>query len=271
MLNTRDRSRTIRRAVWIALTVLTFAAPVSVQPASAQNILEALFGGIDDRIQEPRAMPYADPYYRSPRYVGPSDREHRRNSDNEQRRRSSESSATYGGSGMAFCVRTCDGRFFPIQRHAGASSAELCRAFCPASKTMVFSGRKIDHAVAHNGQRYSNLDTAFLYRKRVVEDCTCNGKDSLGLARVDAADDPTLRPGDIVATNDGLVNYRGKRSKKSKTAEFTPVNPSSSAWAKRLSEIKIRPAPPEENTESPPPADEAAVPSLKDLRAQLSR
>ena len=51
------------------------------------------------------------------------------------------------GHGIAYCVRLCDGRYFPIQRHAGASPAELCHSFCPAAKTTVFSGSKIDTAV----------------------------------------------------------------------------------------------------------------------------
>ncbi len=34
---------------------------------------------------------------------------------------------------------------------------------------------------------------------------TCNGRDQFGLARIDVNTDPTLRPGDIVATRSGLV------------------------------------------------------------------
>ena len=52
------------------------------------------------------------------------------------------------------CVRTCDGRFFPLQRSASASPAELCKSFCPAAKTEVFHGSKIDHAVGPGGTRY---------------------------------------------------------------------------------------------------------------------
>ena len=45
---------------------------------------------------------------------------------------------------------------------------------------------------------------AFAYRKSKIENCTCNGKDAYGLVNMKAADDPTLRPGDIVATDSGL-------------------------------------------------------------------
>jgi hypothetical protein len=223
----------------------------------------------------PHASSYADPYsgprYRSqPSYIGPSGYAgHRGPSRHEPRRRSGETTSTYGGGGTAFCVRTCDGRFFPIRRRAGMSVAELCQSFCPSSKTMVFSGSRIDHAVAPNGQRYASLKGAYLYRERVVEGCTCNGNDPLGLAQVEIADDPTLRPGDIVATNDGLATYHGRSSK---GEPFTPIDPSKSEWARRLSEIKVRPASPPPKLISPLSDREAAVEVRTELRrAQLSR
>jgi hypothetical protein len=37
----------------------------------------------------------------------------------------------------------------------------------------------------------------------LVSGCTCNGKDSLGLVTLDVSNDPTLQPGDTVATPDG--------------------------------------------------------------------
>ena len=68
----------------------------------------------------------------------------------------------------------------------------------------MFNGSQIDHAYAGNGARYADLDNAFVYRKKVVEGCSCNGKASFGLARIDVAADPTLRPGDVVATGDNV-------------------------------------------------------------------
>jgi hypothetical protein len=79
---------------------------------------------------------------------------------------------------------------------------QLCSAFCPAAKTQVFNGSAIDQAAGPNGARYADLDNAFVYREKIVTGCTCNGRDAFGLAKIDAASDPTLRPGDIVATGD---------------------------------------------------------------------
>ncbi len=163
-----------------------------------------------------------------------------------------------------YCVRTSDGRYFPLQRHAGAAPAELCKSFCPAAKTMVFSGSRIDSAVAQNGTRYADLDNAFAYRDKVTDSCSCNGKDGLGLARVESSGDPTLRPGDIVATDQGLSTYNGKN----RTAEFTPISSSSSEWAPRMSEVKVRTAPPSKTIA--PVANDDTRPAHK-TRAQAAR
>lgn len=216
------KCRPTGRCSAVLLAALAFGG---AQPASAQKVSE---GGSF------RPLPH-----RSSSYANPTIAPKR----GESRRSGGESSR---GHGTAFCVRTCDGRYFPLQRHAGMNPAEVCRALCPAAKTMVFSGSRIDGAVAPNGARYADLDQAFTYRNKRVPNCTCNGGEGLGLARIGAAADPTLRPGDIVATGEGLAVFNGKRD----AAALTPVNPSSGEWARKLSEIKVRPAPPPEPVET---------------------
>lgn len=270
-----DRSDTIRHVAVAVAAALAFSLAGATQPAAAQDLFEALFGRMDHRrpAMPPHVRSYAPappgydrPRYAPPGYIGPPGYGGPRYGHDNQRP-SRDTAANYGG-GTAFCVRTCDGRFFPIQRRAGVSTAELCKSFCPASTTMVFSGSRIDHAVAPNGQRYASLRTAFLYRDKMVENCTCNGKDPLGLARVDVEDDPTLRPGDIVATNEGLTTYRGRNAK---TAAFTPIDPSKGEWARRLSEIKVRPAPPRQQADVPSADETVPLPRKDGRRAQLSR
>jgi Protein of unknown function (DUF2865) len=109
-----------------------------------------------------------------------------------------DQSIGYGRS-VTFCVRLCDGRHFPLQHH-GAAAAQTCNAFCPASATKTFTGSAIGSAVAADGTRYARLANAFVYRTKIVPDCTCNGKDSFGLAPLPISADTTMRPGDIVAT-----------------------------------------------------------------------
>lgn len=138
----------------------------------------------------------------------------------------------------AYCVRLCDGRFFPLTAPAAISPAKLCSAFCPASRTKVFEGAGIDQAVAPDGSRYAGLSTAHRYRKELVDGCTCNGRDAFGLAKVDIANDPTLRAGDVVATNDGLKVYQGAGGTRHRAADFTPIRRSTLVSADIRSKLR---------------------------------
>ena len=124
--------------------------------------------------------------------------------------------------GPAFCVRSCDGKYFPLIRGA-ASPAQMCQAFCPASPTKVFFGSSIDRAYAATGERYADSENAFAYRKALRADCTCNGHSPAGLASVDLAMDGSLRSGDAVATAGGLVAYSGIRVGNDQNPDFTPL------------------------------------------------
>jgi hypothetical protein len=162
--------------------VLAFGAASllgSIASASAEGLFEALFG----RWTGPSA--YADPQPQFNPFAG---------------------MRSEGAGSVAYCVRVCDGRYFPIQRHGGISPAQACSSFCPASETRIYNGgSSIDHAVSGDGRRYTELNTAFVYRQKIVPGCTCNGRDAFGLVITPVAEDTTLRPGDIVATNRGLM------------------------------------------------------------------
>jgi hypothetical protein len=185
------------------------------------------------------------------------------------------------GSGPAFCVRGCDGRYFPLSR-GNASPVQMCQAFCPASPTKVFYGSSIDSASTSSGERYADSENAFAYRKALHADCTCNGRDAAGLAPVDLTLDTTLRSGDVVATTDGLVAYSGVRLGTGQTAEFTPVAsyPGLTAEVRaRLGEMKVAPANAEMIADEAPASQGGAAPpvapvpksvSAKDKRAEAN-
>lgn len=204
-------------------------------------------------------------------YADPQSQPHR------ERRAARHATAGGGGAGAAYCVRLCDGRYFPVRRSGDTTASELCNSFCPATKTKVFNGSVIDHAVASDGTRYASLKNAFVYRDRIVADCTCNGKDAFGLARVDVADDPTLRPGDILASREGMLAYTGSsRSRNGETAHFTPIgsySKISSDVRRKLFQTKVAPPPQrhEKPTVSAPDKKPNANEIDEDLRAQLSR
>jgi hypothetical protein len=162
----------------------------------------------------------------------------------EERERMSPSS---GGPTAAYCVRLCDGRYFPLPANAGAPAmtpAKLCSALCPSAKTRIFTGSEIDHATDERGRSYAKLENAFLYRDRLVADCTCTGRDPTGIARIDPLADPTLRPGDIVVTADGPVVFKGDRQTPHRTSDFVPAHRHAGtpkSLRNQLSDMRIAP------------------------------
>ena len=128
-----------------------------------------------------------------------------------------------GGSSQAYCVRTCDGRYFPISTSGNQSRAASCNSFCPASETKVVYGSNIDTAIAEGGKPYSELPNAFRYREELVAGCTCNGKDPTGLAAVKIEDDPTLRKGDIIAGNSGLMVATHGAERRGASLDLSPA------------------------------------------------
>jgi hypothetical protein len=140
-------------------------------------------------------------------------------------------------SGTAYCVRTCDGRYFPAPAAANQSRAETCKSFCPAAETRVFYGPSIDDAASEAGKAYSELPNAFKYRTELVAGCTCNGSDPVGLAKIKIEDDKTLRRGDLVVEADGVKVATGRPDKAGVAAQLVPAPPSVRARAERRPSI----------------------------------
>jgi hypothetical protein len=190
------------------------AVVIAATPAHSQGLFESLFGGMRRAAPPPETMrSYADP----------------------QSEREAPARTARGG---AYCVRTCDGHYFPVQAHGPASAAEMCKSFCPAAETRIYSGNSIDRAVASDGTPYIDMPKAYSYRQKLTEGCSCNGRSAFGLARIDPATDPTLRKGDVVATKEGLAVYNAGKG----DSEFTPVENSrslSKSTRERLSNTPI--------------------------------
>ncbi len=222
----------------VAAAAIASSLALAPRIASAEGLFDFLFGGIQKQRQAPaQANFFADPF-----------------GLNQQS--APQRPITSGSSGPAFCVRSCDGKYFPLMR-SNASPVAMCQAFCPASPTKVFFGSTIDNASSAAGERYADMENAFGYRKALRADCTCNGRDPSGLAPVDLTLDTSLRPGDVIATTNGLVAYSGVRIGTGQTAEFTPVAsyPGLTADVRaRLGEIKVAPVTAEM------PANDAALP-----------
>ncbi len=195
------------RVLCTAAALLALAGTFAPGPAAAQSSffggLSRMFGGGQQR-PAPVSLPLLDPF---------------------DGLRSADAPREEGTPGRyaTFCVRLCDGRYFPLTPSANITPAKTCSSLCPAAKTKIFSGAGIERAAAPDGQRYTDLDSAFTYRKEMVKGCSCNAVDSIGMNKMDVLEDPTLKPGDIVATEDGFVTYKGSKGGTRQASDFTPL------------------------------------------------
>lgn len=80
------------------------------------------------------------------------------------------------------CVRLCDGYYFPVSFSTLPShfeqDANVCQNKCAAPVKLYYyqnPGQGMAESVAFRSQEpYSNLKTAFMYRKQLVRGCSCN-------------------------------------------------------------------------------------------------
>jgi hypothetical protein len=197
------RTRAVASLAACALAV-AFALPA---PAHAEGFFEALFGGLKRAVRGATQVPReiiapVDPMGRGQPQMLPQQ-------------------AEAGRSGPAYCVRTCDGYYFPVRAAPGMSPKQMCGSLCPACETKVFyGGGAIETTVAADGTRYADMHNAYAYRQKISDTCTCNGKSPLGLAKMAIANDPTLRSGDVVVTRHDMMVFNGARGEERR---FTPV------------------------------------------------
>ena len=216
-----------RRMMLVATALLASSAVLAPEEAFAEGLFDLFFSGLQKqqhRQAPPQANFFADPFGQNQPSAPPL-------------------RPIASGGGPAFCVRSCDGRYFPLPR-GNATSVQICQAFCPASPTKVFFGSNIDSATTTAGERYAETENAFAYRRAVRADCTCNGRDAAGLAPIDLTLDTSLRAGDVIATTNGLVAYSGIKVGSNQAAEFTPIAsyPGLTAEVRaRLGEMKVAP------------------------------
>ena len=197
-----------KRSNWLMALGVVAALGALAPAAQAGDFFSALFGGFGGGRSRAPSMPL--PFASEGGQFAPQGE--------------ARAHAGYSGGGQAYCVRTCDGRYFPIAASDNQSRAATCSSFCPASDTKVVYGGNIDTAATETGKPYSELPNAFRYRNELVAGCSCNGKDQIGLAPVKIENDPTLRKGDIVAGEGGLVVANRGADKRGASLNFSPAS-----------------------------------------------
>lgn len=197
----------MKRSAAFAVAATLAILPAATGEAAAQSFFSSLFGGSNASAYAPGQSAGQSSFFGDLFGARP------------------EPPRVSSGGGQAYCVRLCDGRYFPLPRatHAAVSPAKVCDALCPAAKAQVFHGSDPTQSVAADGTRYANLKNALLYRQKLVTDCSCTGEGPGGLARIDLESDPTLRAGDVVVQAEGPAVFNGSAQFPRRSADFTPI------------------------------------------------
>lgn len=119
-----------------------------------------------------------------------------------------------------FCVRVCDGYFFPLIKSENATRQQSCEFACPSAPMAIYEGSTIEGAHSRKGVPYTRLPTAFQFRDKPGKQCACSRPETAlaYYARV-ARNDPTLRRGDVLIAANGALVYSGG----SGSGAFTPL------------------------------------------------
>lgn len=113
-------------------------------------------------------------------------------------------------SGGGYCVRACDGYYFPLIKSALISGQQSCEFACPSARVQLYEGESIEEARNAKGERYAALPTAFSFRERLTAGCSCiDPAASSDYFRRLSRRDPTLQAGDVVVGEKGALVYSG--------------------------------------------------------------
>jgi hypothetical protein len=130
-------------------------------------------------------------------------------------------SGPMGSTYRTVCVRTCDGFYFPISfsttQDRFRDDEASCQRMCPAAEVQLYTyhnpGEDVSQAVSLNGRLYTELPTAFQYRKALTSACSCRrpGESWADALKVNGPDD-TVAPGDVVVTDQTAKKLSQPRS-----------------------------------------------------------
>lgn len=117
--------------------------------------------------------------------------------------------AAPSGTYRTVCVRTCDGYYFPISYSTTpsrfAEDAQACQRLCPASEAVLYShptSGDVSQAVSASGRLYTELPSAFAYRKQLNPSCSCKAAGQTWADALKQTDDQTIERGDIVVNTE---------------------------------------------------------------------
>ncbi len=119
---------------------------------------------------------------------------------------------TEASSGHGFCVRTCDGYYFPLITSGRATKQQSCEYACPSAPMAVYEGSTIETAQNLGGEKYTSLSAAFSFRDKTTQNCSCNPPEhAQSFSMRLLGEDLSLRTGDIVFGDHGAFVYQGSK------------------------------------------------------------
>jgi Protein of unknown function (DUF2865) len=120
-----------------------------------------------------------------------------------------ETSGPMGNTYRTVCVRLGDGYFFPISFETTPDhfrdDEQTCQRMCPAAEVRLYTyhnpGEEVAQAVSLDGRFYSELPTAFEYRKKLTGLSCRRPGESWYEALKSGGADQTVEPGDVIVTD----------------------------------------------------------------------
>ena len=148
------------QSILLGLGLCCSAAPVS----QAQSIFQSIFGDLltSSPKRSASTLPRSRAYWQNGPY---SSGGHYQSSS--------------GGYYRTVCVRTCDGYYFPIRSSASRGhfrrDAAACESRCNGAQLYYLPkySEDVERMLDLSGRRYDQLENAFVYRKKLINGCTC--------------------------------------------------------------------------------------------------
>ena len=180
----------------IMLPVALVSLLAASAPAGAEDLLDFLFGPEQEAApQRETRTPSGDVRFGPKRPV-------------------KKASAGGGGGGRGathvggYCVRTCDGYFFPLIKSSRATRQQSCNFACPSATVEIYDGANIETSRNARGETYKSLLESVAGRADASARCSCNDPSTSAAYSRDAArTDPTLQTGDFVIEDEGPLVF----------------------------------------------------------------
>jgi Protein of unknown function (DUF2865) len=191
------------------LAMIAAAAALMISSEGrAQDFFDTLFGAVAPSYQRGVGGDYSYPAPSEGRGLH-ADRSGKRRAGNRRAELKSGSKKTLAVGARAdavasradgFCVRTCDGYYFPLIKSGRATKQQSCEHACPSAPMAVYEGSTIETAQNLVGEKYTSLSAAFSFRDKTTQKCSCNPPEhaqSLPVAIDKATPDGKLPPKDM--------------------------------------------------------------------------